>query len=317
MKLSQIYHQPSFMAFLDAGKQFLDAATSGLGLARNLEVIDPTIFQVVYPENVFLNSGLEVNNVGGYANTLTSLRARAQGSFKRAGDQTSDKGRITISGESSSIPVEERTANISWNDTDVKQGQLFGRNIVAESMQAADEIYKRELDEFAATGIDGDNGLLNHSSLTASTKGSITSLSGLEMYDLFAGIIIDQHVSVNNIPAYMATKMILPINEYNLIQKTILNSAADRTTVLSALNQNFPGIDIMYSHRCNSVSSLKTGVFYNPGKEVLKFRLPVPMMISPTAQTGFEYTADAKYRCAGVDLLEAAGVSLFTLGSAS
>ena len=63
----------SFKRFLDSGSQkgFKDAA-AGVVLDRYLTQVDPKIFEKLYPDLSFMNSGVTVDNTGGYARRIQS-----------------------------------------------------------------------------------------------------------------------------------------------------------------------------------------------------------------------------------------------------
>ena len=327
MKLNQIYHAPSFKGFMDTANhslmqgtrrtQFADAAASGILLRRNLEAIDPRIFKVAYPENVFMNSGIEVNNFGGYSEEVTSLRVRGQGGFKSTSDSSSDKGRIQLTGERSTIKVDERTTEVQWSQTEIEQGQMENRNIISEYATELDRVYKQELDEFAATGVEGqNNGILNHSDVTPTAVGDITGGTTLEAYNAVADFITAQHTSVNNTEEYMAFNLVFPIGVMAFLNNRILDSDASPASIMAALRGNFPKVTFEESWRCNNVGGNRVMALYSTDPLVMKFRLPVQMKMSELTMKGFQYMYDAIYRTAGIDLLEPVGLNIGTLGTA-
>lgn len=325
MKLSQLYEKNSFKGFMDAAnhslmqgaRKFGDAAASGILLRRNLEAIDPNIFKVMYPENVFMNSGIELNNFGGHSEEITSLRTRGQGSFRNSSDRNGDKGRIQLTGEKSTIGVAQREVEVNWTQTEVEQGQMENRNIISEYATELDRVYKQELDEFAALGVeDEQNGLLNHSAITPVGIGDITAGTAVEAYQAIADAINEQRTAVNNVPEYVATECVFSVPTMAYLSKTILNSAASPATIMAALRQNFPDITFRVSFRCNDVGGNIVMSLYSTNTQVMKFRLPVQMKMSELTSNGFKYAYDAYYRVAGIDLLEPVGLYIATLGSA-
>lgn len=325
--VNQLYDVPSNRIFHDSGIKVLKKeglfpenvmvsytdASSGVVQRRSLEVIDPTVLSIAYPENAFLNSGLGINNFGGYAEQVTSLRTRAQGAFRKSSDKNSNKGRISVSGEKSTISVEEFDAQELWTDTEVEQAKLEKRNVVSEYMQATDRIYKEDLDEQMATGIDGVNGLLNHSDITPAALTAITDASTAKSdYETIAEFIRLQHSAVNNTPEYMANTFVMPISTYNIIMTKQMDTATNDRSVLRALMTNFGGIQFKNSWRCEDVGGVKRAGLFSTSDKVMKFRVPVPMKRSAVFVQGFKYMADVKFRSAGIDLLETSGLVIGT-----
>ena len=72
MKLKQLIDENSLLSHLEVAKNFKDA--SGILLAQHLTKVDPKIFARLYPDNVFLNSGLTIDNTGGLADTIKKIK---------------------------------------------------------------------------------------------------------------------------------------------------------------------------------------------------------------------------------------------------
>ena len=119
MKIGNLYDLDSFETLnktaISSG--FADAY-AGSVLGRNLTAVDPQIFEKKYPELSFVNSGIAADNTGGYARKIQSLRKRDQGSFKTAGDVSSNRGKISLAGEDNDIKVDEREAESDWSDSE-------------------------------------------------------------------------------------------------------------------------------------------------------------------------------------------------------
>lgn len=309
MKLSQIYNKESFMAFADSVNKakFYDA--SGVLLARSLTKIDPTLIETKYPENVFINSGFDISNIGGYANTVQTLRVSGAGSFKSANGSSNSQGIISLQGEDSTIKVTERAATTVWTDTEIQQASMEGYNIASRYVSEVDRIYKQELDRSGLVGLeDGQYGILNTPSFTAVGLGSaIGSGTAQADYDLVAGFIVSQYDAVNNTPEYMGDKLFMPATVYNHLAKTILNSAAGDKSILMSLRANFPEISFISTPRAQSVGGGRVMSLVSSNPNVLKFRVPVPLKNAPLESNGFRRSTDYLYRIAGVDVLESAG----------
>ena len=125
MKIGQLYDLDRFKAFADSSKAagFKDSST-GVILARNLTAVNPKVFEKKYPELSFVNSGIMVDNTGGYSRRIQSLRVIEQGDFADSSDLNSGKGRISLSAEDSFIKVFPKEAHSLWTDDDVKEADL-------------------------------------------------------------------------------------------------------------------------------------------------------------------------------------------------
>lgn len=140
MKIGNLYNLGSFKPHTDA---FSDAAFSGGVLARQLTMVDPKVFEKKYPELTFVNSGVQVSNIGGYANVIQSLRLIEEGGFTNSNDRSGNKGIISLHAEDTTIKVMEREAQAKWTDTNVKQAEMEGYSLVSRYVQTKNKIYLR------------------------------------------------------------------------------------------------------------------------------------------------------------------------------
>ena len=300
--LNQFFNIQSFKNFADSAKRGGFEDTAGILIKENLKHIDPQIFEKKYPELSFLNSGIAADNSGGYSETIQSLRLLPQGDFKVTGDKSSDKGQISMAGETSLIQVTSKEAESKWSDTELEQAKIQGVNLQQKFLEAHTTIYQREVDKIIALGVAGKTGsvgLMNNSFFaTGTASGAIGTLTGVQKYEEIAAVITDQHNQVFNTPQYMANAVMMPVLVYNAIARDILNSAGSEMTVLAALKKNFPEISFYASVRADKVCA------YSTSEQSLKIRIPLALTVSPIVPQGFKYCVESKYRIAGLDVLE-------------
>ena len=305
MRLEQLINVNSFKDHLKATANFKDSA--GTVLSRNLTQVDPKVFQKRYPQNVFLNSGLEIDNSGGYANQIQKIRLSARGSFRDSTDRGTGKGLITLGGEEDTIGVVQREASIEYTDTEIEQAKLGNYNLVERLFGGQNEIYNQEIDEILAVGNSKNKGLLNYAGFTSDAGGTTitTATTGVDDYAQFAELITDQWSGVNNTLEYMGTKCVMPTRVYNIISiKTYLPNAGTKT-VLQALKEAFPSVEFMHSFRNEDVDGDTATIIYSTNREAMLNRIPMQLTIGKTVPMGsFGYKADSKYRIAGLDVAE-------------
>lgn len=313
--LGYLYNLDSFEDLTKSheAKGFKDSA-GGIVLARNLEYIDPEIFEQEFPDVTFTQSGVLVNNSGGYAKAITKLKRGKQGGFTNVGDNASNKGKITVTGEDDTIPVIEREAFSEWTDTEVQQADLENINLVSDFIEAHNEEYNRDLDEIFYTGTKNNDGtqrsegLLNYSGFTATAAtGAIGTLTGEEQYDAIASLITRQRTAVSNVQSYSATHVVMPTRVYNTISETILNSAGSAQSVLSALKANFPDVTFMMTFRAEDggTGGASATVAFSSNRKSMQMRVPHQLEVGEIIKTGsFKFHVDSKYRIAGLDIAE-------------
>lgn len=314
MKIKNLYNLERFKQFLASGKKagFTDSF-AGVVLERNLTMVDPTIFEKQFPELAFISSGIDVDNSGGFVQRIQSLRLISLGGFRTAGDADNNKGKISLTAEDNFLNVVEREANSDWSDTEVKQAELQNINLVQKYVEAHNEIYLREIDLIGYVGQENASGegLLNFSGFdSTAAAGVISALTPQGMYDAISILINRQRNAVNNTTAYMANRVDMPVRVLNTLAITILNTAASPSSVLVALQGNFPGIELRGTFRADTIAnggnlSTSATVAYNNGPQAMKMRIPEALTVGEIIKTGsFKHTIDSKYRIGGLDVLE-------------
>lgn len=308
MLLKHLYNLPSFDRFLaSGGKAGFTDSDGGIVLARNLTAVDPKIFEKKFPELTFVNSGIQVDNSGGYARRIQSLRVVDSGDFADAGDEADNKGKISLRAEDNFIKVFVKEAHSIWSDDDIKEADLQNINLVQKYMAAHTKKYNQKVDTIGLIGHNTQTGLLNNASFgsTAATA-PIATATAQELYDDISGLIRAQWDGVFNTPEYMANRVMMPTDVFNKIQATILNTAAGSSSVLKALQDNHPGVQFVASAKADSVGGTSKTCAFSNNEEAMKMRIPVPLTIGEIIKIGsFDFKVDSKFRIAGLDVLEA------------
>jgi hypothetical protein len=316
MKFEDLYNLNSFRRLKDSAQRFGDAA-NGVVLQRTLEAVDPTILKKKFPDLAFVNSGVEVSNIGGFSKRVRSLRTVTQGGYRNTGAEGANKGQISLKGEDSYIKVIEKMATGNWTETEIKEAEMQGINLVNDMLSAFNEIYLREIDEICLVGSTADGiteGLLNYSSFNVDTVATTAQgLSGANLYTEFADLINAQRNAVNNTPEYSCNVVLAPTDAYNEAQSKILNTAAGSSSVLKALQDNYPDVKFMHTFRGadSIVANLGEGnvttsstVAFSTSAQAIKARVPVPLQMSEIDRQGFSYMTEGLYRIGGIDVLE-------------
>ena len=303
MKLQNLMNMSALLSHIETAKSFKDA--NGVLLAQSLTHLDPKIFMKLYPDNVFLNSGLTIDNTGGLVDSIKKKRVSAQGSFSNASNRGANKGLISLNGEADVIGVIGREATINYTDDEIGKAKLENYNLVERLLGAVDEVYRQEIDETLAIGNTLNKGLLNYDGFTADTSSAITTLTGEQAYDAIAELIIDQWNGVNNTNGYMANRVIMPVRVLNILSSKKWNTVSSEKSVMQVLKDAFPSVTFASSWRNESVGGTSVTIAYATSEDAMTNRIPLPLLIGETIKDGsFSYKADATYRIAGLDVHE-------------
>jgi hypothetical protein len=302
--LKQIFNVDSFATAHEQAKTLDNAG--GVILARNLEHVSSEVFEQKFAGLTLLNQGITVNNEGGYADIITKLKEGVSGDFQVSGGGDNTDGKISLVGASDGIPVLYKEGFSEWNENELKQAELEGRNLVTSYVRAHNSLYQRNIDKIGYIGQTGKTtGLLNHAGFTATgATGVFSGLTATAMYDEVATLITSQWTGVYNEPTFMANRVVMPQAQYNLLSLKVLNSAAGPQTVLQALKLNFPTVSFEITNEATLVSGSARMVAYSNDRQAMQLRIPVPLTVSPIFQHGFKFQMQAYFRIGGLDVIE-------------
>jgi hypothetical protein len=316
-EVKAIYDTKSFAdkaAF--AKKHFKDEG--GIILARNLEHVSAEIFTQEFAGLTFLQQGITVNNEGGYATSIRKLKLAVQGEYRESGTNTDTTGKITLAGESDTIPVFTKEAESDWSEIELKQAELENINLPSRFFEGHIELYNRDLDKIGFVGqtrTDGSQktlGLLNYGWTSSAAAATAAASSGADLYNEIAELITAQWAGVLNVETYMADRVVMPDNVYNTVAKKILNSAGSEMSVLKALQTNFPTVTFGLTTKARSVSGTSRTVAFSSNRRAMQFRLPVPLNVSSVDQRGFKYYVESYFGVAGLDVIESGSARILT-----
>ncbi len=310
MKTQKIINDNLFN--LDGMQSFQDSQVvqndAGIVLSRHLTSVNPNILTAKYPELVFDSLGINVDNTGGYAKQIQTIRLLEQGGFGPEGD---NRGIISLAAEDSTVKVSIRETAVRWTQREIQQADIAGINIVDKYMKATVTKFNQELDTSALIGIqDGksntNSGLADNTAYTSAvvaTSDQFAKLDAKKKYAFIADHITAQHNSVNNTPEYAADKCLLPTSVFNDAANTILNDFSNGS-VLAVLIANFPNVTFLQSSKLEAVNSTKRMVLFSSNSDAVAYRLPVPFNLTPIFQMHNDFSTIATYHTAGVEVLE-------------
>ncbi|MDR0579529.1 MAG: DUF2184 domain-containing protein [Campylobacteraceae bacterium] len=303
---ANLYNLDSFKTLQNEIKtkgNFKDALPNGLIMGRSLEYIDPKIFEQQYPDLTFEQTGVCIDNSGGYATSITKRKRGISGEFREVNDDASNKGKISLIGEKGSLLVHSYEAHSNWTRTEVAQASVENRDIVGEFISAHNEIYRRDIDTIFYIGKGTiTEGISNYSGFATDTaSGYISTLTGQQAYRTIANFIEAQWTAAVNVKSYMANIVILPVEVNNYLAKTPYGVNENPDTVLTVLKKNFPEIKFITTYQANKTGNVTA---ISNSDNALSFRIPLPLEFSDIFIHGFKGEFDTAYRIAGIDVSE-------------
>ena len=291
---------------------------AGTILARNLEVIDPTIFKQEYSGLTFLQSGVIANNIGGYAEVITKIKRKIVGNFTDGDDNDNGTGKISVAAEKDTIPVYYKEAFSAWTNMEIKQAEMENRNLVSEFIEGHTELYNRNIDEigyvgqFYKDGTSKTTGLLNFSGFTATAAaGKIDTLTAEAAYNAIKDLITRRRVAAKGNTVLSPTNVVMPTRVYEYISGTIINTAGTSLSILETLESKYPNISFNATDKAEKIAdggqflALSSTVCYSNNSRAMVMRIPTPLEIGEIIKpSSFKFRVDSFYRIAGLDVIE-------------
>lgn len=320
--IEKLYVVDSFDQFVDAKQHdftrdkkrnlndyFADSASAGVLLERQLERIDPRIITKQYPDNVFDRLGIQVDNTGGIATTITTLRTDTQGSFKTASDRSDNRGKISLTAEKTQLNVSDLGAFSEWTDEEVERAAVNGQNLPQELILGHQRKYLEVLDESVIVGrqdVGLGEGLANYSGYNEDFSTDVLSgLTGELLYEEMRAMYLRQYERVNNTASYQGNMHLCFTALINRLQSEFLNTNGTSMSVEQALRQNFPNITRIGSPRLDGLEGDRRCVFFSNNPDVIRLRVPKPLEIGKVINVrSWDFVVDSRCRVAGPDFLE-------------
>lgn len=240
-------------SLMQFGEARLDAAES-VWFKRQLEFIDKTMYETVWPENKARSLIPTQGGIPDWAKAYTWRMFDRFGKAKIAANMADDIPRADRSGQESSKIIKPVTAAYGWDIFEIKAAAATGVQLDAMKAVAARFAIETEVDEVLAIGASahGLEGLLNQgtfNNITPITKtGGGTAWTLAATPDEIAGDVfkmcsetIDAMKGAGG-PVFQRFTILMPIKQYGLIAQRRMSEFSD-VTILNYILKNSPWVE--------------------------------------------------------------------------
>jgi hypothetical protein len=298
VKMPKLSDKYNIKSFSDVHRQpVVDGG--GVLLSRHLTYVHPEIFKQQYADLIFDKVGLTIDNSGGAAPYIQSLRKRVEGGF---GDVGTDSGKISFSVEDSLLPVYDRDAKLRWHKRDVDRARIAKISLVAENFSAVNIAYNQELDTALVNGLPSKNmkGLTSNTHYAVDTDTEdLSAAEAKQIFNWTVGHINSQLSEVNNTKAYMANICLMSVDFYNKCSGLTLNTFTSES-VLDVLRKRFKYMRFLSSAKVADDEM----VLFSNDRQAACYRIPLPLEIAPIDREGWTFKTECLYAIGGLDVLE-------------
>ena len=290
----------------------LDASESAF-FARQLEHVDKTLYETVFPENKARKLIPTQPGVPDWARVYTWRLFDKFGRAKIISNTADDIPRADVSGAEESKIIKPVAASYGWDVFEIKAAAATGTPLDALKAVSARFAVETEIDRILMLG-DSDHGLIgllglsNTTSFTPADKAAGGKTWAVATPDEIiadvSGAIQAIRTALKNAggPSFQRFDIVLPIAQYSKISQTRLGDGSD-TTILKFLLESNPFVNsIEESHHSDGAGAAATDrmTVYPRNPLILAGIVPMEFNTQPPEQRNLEFVINAMASTGGV-----------------
>lgn len=306
--------------------------SDGLFFQRQLEAIETTTYDVLYPD-LEARECFTTNTFGGAGVTTLTYRSYDRvGKAQVINARATDLPKSDISGKEYSISVKTIGTAYDFDIDEVAAAQVTGMPLEARRAMASRRGYEEFINDAIWYGNDDFNGFftptasggyLDQNPVPAGVGGETEWGSGTANQKTPDEVLADLFTACNDM--YSSTKkihspneLLLPVDKFLYIQETPRNDVSDTTILQFFLaNQKFITADGVKA--LNAIEGRGTGgtecfIVMNgktpEGTETIRIRETLPLQFLPVQLHGLVYEVPGRGRFAGLEVTYPAAISI-------
>jgi len=275
-----------------------------------LEDLESTIYNVLYanPRDAFVFLPIKTDVAAGAE--IYSYRMVAEiGAPKIVADGAQDRPVVDTDLTKHTRQIYEVGTSYTYTVGDMDRGGLIDYAYVQDKARVAAQTVALGHNEYAmmgGTGVSGGNtailGFFNDTAVNGATltDADWTAVTGADAYASVTDMI--HFVNTQSSGLHNVTDVALTTFCWNVVQQTLLNSAAGSQSVLAALRQNYPNITFhgSASGTGRGAAGVDRCVAWTKSSDVIEYVAPVVYQEAQADKQGFAYTVQTRGRMAGV-----------------
>lgn len=282
--------------------------------ARQLEHIKARTFDIKYAAFNALRVLPVSSEAGPGAETITYEQYDQVGLAKLIASYADDLPRADIKGREFMTKVRSIGSSYGYNVQEIRNAQMAGKSLESERAAAARRSVDQKMNSLAWLGDDA-HGLQGFFSASTNIPNNLATADGNGSATTFASkiddpdkIIRDVNELINDIETdtkgvHRANYVMMPIDQYALLNSTPRSSTTD-TTVLQFLRNNNPGVTFEAIHEMSGKGAGSTDVMVamERSNEVIEVEVPQPFEQFPVQERGLEFVVPCHARFGGVSI---------------
>lgn len=309
------------------GVQMSDS--DGLFFQRQLEAIETTTYDVLYPD-LEARECFVTNTFGGAGVTTLTYRSYDRvGKAQVINARATDLPKSDISGKEYSIGVKTVGTAYDFDIDEVAAAQVTGMPLEARRAMASKRGYEEFINDSVWYGNDDFNGFftptanggyLDQNVVATGTGGTEWGDTGSKTPD---EVLADLFSACNDMVSstkkiHQPNELLLPVSKYLYIQETPRNDVSD-TTILEFFlaNQKFisaDGVKMLNAIEGRGTGGTECFIVMNAktpeGTETIRIRETLPLQFLPVQLQGLVYEVPGRGRFAGLEVTYPSAISI-------
>lgn len=277
---------------------------------RELEKIKAHTYDTIYKDNrAMLLLPVESDTPSGY-NQITWRSFSNTGVAKvLSGYTAKDYPRVDVYGTENTVKIKVLGDSFGYNDREIKQSAITGVRLDARRAQAARECIDNLVNDLALTGDSTHNiqGFINYPGMSEYIVPNGAGLSPLWINKTPDEIVADLTGIVNGVMTPTNNKeipdtIILPIEQFNILNDTRMTDGNDKTILTYFLSNNkfIKTIEWLTELKGAGAGGTDRMICYKKDANKVALQLPVPFEQMPPQRDGMENVIFCNAECAGV-----------------
>jgi len=294
-------------------KQFrLDSAESAF-FTRELEYIDRTVYEQIFPDNKARQLIPTQAGIPEWAKVYTWREFTKFGKATIAANMADDIPRADVTGTEFSRVIKAIPSAYGWDIMEIKAAAATGTRLDAMKAMSARYAIEVGIDNLLAVGdsdhnLDGLLTLSNTTSYTLADKAAGGKAWSSATSDEVAADVFGAVTAIKNAmkdaggPVFSRFVVVLPVSQYTDIAQRRMGDGSDKT-ILRFILDNSPFIEAIEPwHQCSGAGAASADrmVVYPRNQLVLAGLVPMEYTTLPPEQRNLEYVVNALATVGGV-----------------
>lgn len=331
----------STIALMDAAlkqKGIVMSDTDGIFFQRQLEAIETTTYDVLYPD-LEARECFITNTFGGAGVTTLTYRSYDRiGKAQVINARATDMPKSDISGKEYSISVKTVGTAYDFDIDEVAAAQVTGMPLEARRAMASRRGYEEYINDAVWYGNDDFNGFFTNTALGGYLDQTpvVAGVSTDTEWDLKEPdeVLADLFTAVSTMASstkkiHKPNQLMLSVDKYNYIHNTPRNNVSDTTILQFFLTNNkyitdasqvkdlnaiegmgsdgTGGVNEAFGSECFIILNAKTP----EGTETIRIRETLPLQYLPVQLHGLVYEVPGRGRFAGLEITYPAAIAIY------